>query len=388
MTSAIDSTKPIAATPTTASVRANFLAAKNEIEALQLIGATIAQPAANSNGAFHVWQEKTSYAAIVSNQANADGWRYNKGGVVVHTLSLDTDVPTVAQAGTLAPGSLLLNLTTPDTSIAATDYCFLEHNIEGYAFGQIAQQPFTLSFWVKATLPGVYCCAIRNNGYDRVYLQEYTISAANTWEKKVIVVPASPTAGAWDYTNASGLHIDFCLAAGLAPGTASSAWQTGGFIQSTNQINGVNTGATNFRLALVKVEAGTYVTPWRPTTFDQQLAQCRRYYQKSFPYSTAPAQNASYTNAITALQGVGAVAIQNSWNSRNFTPQLRAAPTMTLYNPQAANAQGRDIDTGTDCALTITLNVSTDSFDVACQTPAGSGAGQRLAIHFVADSRL
>lgn len=35
MASAIDATKPVAGTPTTASVRANFAAAKSEIEALQ-----------------------------------------------------------------------------------------------------------------------------------------------------------------------------------------------------------------------------------------------------------------------------------------------------------------------------------------------------------------
>lgn len=35
MTSAIDATKPVQGTPTTASVRANMLTAKNEISALQ-----------------------------------------------------------------------------------------------------------------------------------------------------------------------------------------------------------------------------------------------------------------------------------------------------------------------------------------------------------------
>lgn len=44
MTSAIDATKPIAGTPTTESVRANFLAAKNEIEALQSFDSALMHP--------------------------------------------------------------------------------------------------------------------------------------------------------------------------------------------------------------------------------------------------------------------------------------------------------------------------------------------------------
>ena len=40
MASSIDATKPVEGSPTTASVRSNFLAAKAEIEALQAVGIT------------------------------------------------------------------------------------------------------------------------------------------------------------------------------------------------------------------------------------------------------------------------------------------------------------------------------------------------------------
>jgi hypothetical protein len=59
-----------------------------------------------------------------------------------------------------------------------------------------------------------------------------------------------------------------------------------------------------------------------------------------------------------------------------------------LFNPSAANAQARNLDTATDCSATaadITHEWGT-SFNVT--TPAGSVAGQRLAVHLVADARL
>lgn len=65
MSSSIDATQPITGSPTTASVRANFLAAKSEIEALQTGKANLAAPALTGNA--------TAVNLTVSGTLNATG---------------------------------------------------------------------------------------------------------------------------------------------------------------------------------------------------------------------------------------------------------------------------------------------------------------------------
>ena len=159
------------------------------------------------NGAMRVAQRGTSFAAVVANAYTLDRWFYNKSGLMVHTITQDTDVPTVAQAGVLFTNSMRLNLTTADTAIAAGEAAHFSQVIEGYNFQRIAQRAFTASFWVKATTAGVYSIAFRNSGVDRSYVSNFTISASATWEYKTIAVSASPSAGTWNYTTGAGFFV-------------------------------------------------------------------------------------------------------------------------------------------------------------------------------------
>ena len=134
------------------------------------------------NGDMRISQRGASFVALASATYCLDRWLYSKSGSMVHTVSEDSDVPTVAQAGHFLQNSMRFNLTTPDTSIGSTDYALICQRIEGAEFARIAQKPFVLSFWVKATLPGIYCIEFANSGIDRSFVREYTINASNTWE--------------------------------------------------------------------------------------------------------------------------------------------------------------------------------------------------------------
>lgn len=225
------------------------------------------------------WQRGVSFAAVANLRYTADLWLYEKSGSMVHTVTKDTDVPTVAQAGRLITHSLRLNLTTADTSIAATDYCFFGQRIEGFNFAPLAQQSFVVSFWVKATMAGIYHVNARNAGSDRSYVSAFMIVSGSTWEFKTVVMTASPVAGTWDYTTALGLHLGFTLAAGSTFQTSAGAWQTGNFLASSSQVNGVNTGATDFRIAAVQSEPGSVATPFETMGGGAVLADCQRYYE-------------------------------------------------------------------------------------------------------------
>ena len=149
------------------------------------------------------------------------------------------------------------------------------------------------------------------------------------------------------------------------------------------------TGLTtkNLRIGDVQFEGGQVATYFGRSLFQDELERCQRYYAKSFPLATAPAQNAGTGGAVVFSQGVGASTAQKG-NFWAFPARMIKAPAITLFNPAAANAQARNLDTATDCtasAADITHEWGT-SFNAT--TPAGSAAGQRLAVHLVADARL
>src|SRR5687767_7913984 len=145
------------------------------------------------NGNFDIWQRGTSFAAATSGSYSADRWKYGKVGAAVHTISRDTSVPTVDESNFFSNYSLKMAVTTLDSSIAAGDLSYISYPVEGYDWTRLARRPFTLSFWVRGTKTGIHCVSFRNNDTaDRSYIAEYTINAADTWERKTITVSPSP----------------------------------------------------------------------------------------------------------------------------------------------------------------------------------------------------
>ena len=124
-------------------------------------------------------------------------------------------------------------------------------------FRTVAQQEMTLSFWVMASLTGTYCVSFGNSGSDRSYIAEYSISTANIWQQVTITIPASPSAGTWDYFTGSGLVIGWALAVGSTYQATAGSWQSGNYLGSSNQVNACNSASNTFYLAQVQLTVGT-----------------------------------------------------------------------------------------------------------------------------------
>lgn len=344
------------------------------------------------NGDFNIWQRGTSFAAIASGTYHADRWTYvNNGTAAVHTVSRSTDVPSVAAAGRLFNYSLLVDCTTADAAVAASDRVQITHKVEGYNWLPLAQRAVVISFWVKATKTGIYCVALRSSNADRSYVGEYTVNASDTWEFKTVAVLASPSAGTWDYTTGIGLLVDFTLMCGSTFQTTAGAWQTGSFVGTANQVNACDDVANNFRLCGVQLELGSVATEFEAVPFDVQLARCQRYYMKSYSTDVDP-------GAATALGRV-AVALQTNINTRahvRFPVEMRAAPTISRWDAagnasritaiDAANAETNNVNS----ASTLTTDIGAGGF--AFNDAAGAGNAGATAVmstsHFTANAEL
>lgn len=147
-------------------------------------------------------------------------------------------------------------------------------------------------------------------------------------------------------------------------------------------------GATDYvEVTDVQLEIGG-----EPTDFDLrpepvELALCQRYFQKTFPMGTAPAQNAGATGSIRTVSGVAGASNRYLSSGWFFPVRMRIAPNVVTFNPQAANAQVRDASIGADCSA-VSVNGEEGAVYVACTGNASTVAGSTLIVHMTASAEL
>jgi len=286
------------------------------------------------NGAMEIAQRGTSFPSAANGQFIVDRFKYVKGGTsAVHTVGQSSDAPT----GVGLSNSALLDCTTADTSIDATDYSGILYFVEGYDFARFKDRQAVLSFYVKAPKAGAYCVSFMGSGNDRSYVAEYTVNQPNAWEFKSIPITFNYTGGTWNYTNGRGVGIYWMVACGSTYHTTPGAWQTGIFLATANQVNACDSTDNDFKLTGVQLEVGSAATPFEHRPYAEELALCQRYYCKTFPYDTPPAQNTGLTASALTTH----VASGTSWymGARwSFPQRMRVAPTITTYSTSDASA--------------------------------------------------
>ena len=246
------------------------------------------------NGDMGIAQRGTAFAACADGAYTLDRWKLINGSDAVMAISQNTtERPTIAQSGVRFNASLVVDVTTADASIGATQACALQYTLEGYDIRHFMGQQVTLSFWVAATKPGTYCVVLLNAGSDKIYPVNYTISQANTWEKKAITLTMHDGAsGTWDFTNGIGLRIRFVLAAGSTCANGTNAtWGTTGLYGVSGQVNSLDSADNYFLITGVQLEKGSVATPFEFRPFAQELMLCQRYYWRKNFESGEPIAN-------------------------------------------------------------------------------------------------
>ena len=179
--------------------------------------------------------------------------------------------------------SLINTVTTADSSIAAGDVYYMSQAIEGYniadlAWGTANAKTVTLSFWVYSSLTGTFSGAIRNGAASRSYCFNYTISASNTWTQ-ISVTVTGDTTGTWATDNSAGIYVAWDLGSGTNFNGTASAWNAGNYLRTSSAINWISTLGATLYITGVQLEIGTSATPFERRLYNQELANCQRYYQ-------------------------------------------------------------------------------------------------------------
>lgn len=139
-----------------------------------------------------------------------------------------------------------------------------------------------------------------------------------------------------------------------------------------------------FDLSHVQIEVGATATPFERRPLSTELALCQRYYWKSFPLETAPAQNAGVTGAFSF--GVLLASGNAAYSGLTFPVTMRRAPDMLSYNPSAANAQARNITNSADFSATTLISTEWGFYFTA--TAGAWGIGSLSRVHVTANAEF
>ena len=245
------------------------------------------------NGAMQVSQKGTSAVGVPNGgTSTVDRMKFYESTGGAYTSEQSSDVP----AGQGFSKSIKLACTTADTSIGAAEIATMSQVIEGQDlqrlnYGTSDAKTITLSFWVKSNKTGIYTIAIyKHAGGGTAYgcPVEYTISSANTWEKKTITV--TPTAGSTTLitssagaiidSNGAGIEVHWGLAWGSNYNSTNNTWSASGFYSTSNQVNWLDSTSNNFYITGVQLEVGTNASDFEHESFGETLQKCQRYYQQ------------------------------------------------------------------------------------------------------------
>lgn len=145
--------------------------------------------------------------------------------------------------------------------------------------------------------------------------------------------------------------------------------------------------AANDTLSFAELDlhTGSETQAWAPRPIAQEISLLRRYYFKTFPIDTAPAQNAGVAGAARfAAISAGATVMRLSLRA---PVALRTTPTVTTFNPSAANANPRDSNASVDCTIAAST-LSPDCFFFNITGNASTLVGNAIDFHISADAEL
>jgi hypothetical protein len=235
------------------------------------------------NGSMLIDQRNAGAAITINSTAVAfpvDRWKgIGQSTDGVFTLQQDSSAPAGFNK------SVKATVTTADASIGSTQTYLFFQSIEGqdvidFDFGAATAKTVTLSFWVRSSLTGTFGGSIRNNGASRSYPFSYSISVADTWEKKSVVINGDTT-GTWLKDNGIGMNVGFSLGAGTDRTETAGSWYASNRSGVTGQTQIISTLNATWYVTGVQVELGSTATSFSNAggTIQGELAACQRYFE-------------------------------------------------------------------------------------------------------------
>lgn len=286
------------------------------------------------NPQFEVWQRGSAFTTLTNRTYMADQWLFEIASTAVVNASrlqravAASNCPTLAQVGYVVNSSLGFSVSTGDAAVASTDLAMFSQIIEGNDWRPFAHKPFTVDFWVNSSVAGTYGLAVRSTNASASYVQNYTISAVNTWTHFTLPVPAAPTTPyTWDYSSGAGISICWSLMAGTTWQATGGAWTAMNALATSSQVNFLAAAGATFAISAVSVYEGSGVRPVENRSIQEELDLCHRTYYVALGAHMGVCNGGSAADVVV-----------------NLPVPMRTDPTVLLVSPgsviDGANSSG------------------------------------------------
>ena len=298
------------------------------------------------NGAMQVSQRGATFSETTAATYTTDRWLRHIGS----SFNLDT---TITQSTTVPAGTGFTHSLKVEADAAVTpsgsDNGGIGQRIEGdtvkrLAYGAATGKSATLSFWVRSNKTGIYNVMFGMNNASStssekyLHVKEYTISAANTWEHKTILLPAN-TVQSITTSTTEGFRIVWWLAAGSSDHVSANSWiQSDSYSATSNQVNFMDSASNEWYLTGCQFEIGDTATDFEHRSAGEELALCQRYLYKT---PLVPPSHLYHSLCVGMANGTTDMLFV-----LQFPVTMRANPTLTtsgsfrVYNNGTVNPSG------------------------------------------------
>ena len=313
------------------------------IAASKIAGIPVANRNVMINGQFDVWQRGTSFVygpSMTAHNYYMDRFRH-EGAAWTGSVTQQT----FTNGQTDVPGNPTYYARWIVSTVNAGGVSFIQR-LENYPLNRHSGKTYTVSVWLKSVSGTIA------DGDVTIYGGAGTLGAiTTTWQK---------------FTKTTTV------------GTQGSAYGPNwGLTVPTTVLLTSGIDIANFQ-----VEEGSVATDFEQKSFSETLAECQRYYQKSYNTTvnpgTASAVGASSGSAIysSGSQGLGA----------RWITTMRAAPTVTLYTPGGTSGNVNNTANNADISATAG-DIGENGFQyVSGSLPNSAASGYRF--HWTAEAEL
>ena len=261
------------------------------------------------NGNFDLWQRGTSFTGVTATGYQADRWEVQPAAGC--TMTITRQAFTAGQTDVPYEPTYFLRT---DITTAGSANAEISQKIEDVR--TFAGQTVIASFYAKSTA-GTQTLGCRfhqdfgSGGSTRVTTGISSKVLTSSWQK-----------------------FSFTLTLGSVSGKTigSNSWLGFNFYWPNSDT------ANDVDLAQVQVEAGSTVTPFEHKGIGQEIADCRRYYEKSYSLGTAPGtanQEKGVQIIFTTDTMAGSASIR--FGGTHYSEVKRGNPTITIYSREGTS---------------------------------------------------
>lgn len=296
------------------------------------------------NGDFKIAQRDSGTQSGADNgYLTVDRWYvYNNAGSSNITHGRDSDVPDEGYSY-----SYKFDTTGGSPPTSNSNYIMLRQYIEvldvkHLAFGTPKAKSLTMSFWFKSNHSGTITWnqMIQNGSNQRQISRQVQVIGDGAWRKYEMTIPGDTAGGAIQSSvtgsadNYSGLYFDliFWVYTGWTNGSRfNDTWQNNvSGERSVGHVNLLNGSNQYVKITGVQLEVGKNATEFEHRSYGEELALCKRYYQR---------MGDTATNEI--VLGGYSVSGSTIYHSIQLPVEMRAVPTLTQVGTLYAVRSGQ-----------------------------------------------